>query len=198
MHSATSCLLLRHDEGMEVRETGIDGVLTFVPRPRRDDRGVFTRTFDAAVGARHGVVFGEHTQDSQSRSAPGVLRGLHGRSGEGEAKLMRVSAGAVLGVVVDARCGSATFGSHVSLLLDDHDFVAVWIPAGCLSGFQVLRGPADVQYRIDRPHDPAEDVAVRYDDPDLGIAWRPGEPVVSERDLGAGSWADLVARLRGS
>ena len=111
---------------------------------------------------------------------------------------MRVSAGAVLGVVVDARCGSATFGSHVSLLLDDHDFVAVWIPAGCLSGFQVLRGPADVQYRIDRPHDPAEDVAVRYDDPDLGIAWRPGEPVVSERDLGAGSWADLVARLRGS
>ena len=111
---------------------------------------------------------------------------------------MRVSAGAVFGVVVDARIGSPTFGSHVSLVLDDHDFVALWVPAGCLVGFQVLRGPADVQYRIDRPHDPAEDVAVRHDDPDLGIAWRPGEPIMSERDLTAGSWADLVARLRGS
>ena len=188
---------LRHDGGMEVRETCIDGVLTFIPRPHRDDRGLFTRTFDAAIGARHGVVFGEHAQDSQSRSAPGVLRGLHGRLGDGESKLMRVSAGAVLGVVVDARPGSPTFGSHVSLVLDDHDFVALWIPAGCLSGFQVLRGPADVNYRIDRPHDPAEDVAVRHDDPDLGIAWRPGEPVMSDRDLAACSWAELVARLHG-
>ena len=109
---------------------------------------------------------------------------------------MRVSAGAVFGVVVDARIGSPTFGSHVSLVLDDHDFVALWVPTGCLVGFQVLRGPADVQYRIDRPHDPAEDVAVRYDDPDLGIAWRPGDPIVSARDLAAISWADLVARLR--
>ena len=183
---------------MEVRETGISGVVTFTPRPHRDDRGVFTRTFDAAIGARHGVVFGEHAQDSQSRSALGVLRGLHGRLGDGESKLMRVSAGAVFGVVVDARIGSPTFGSHVSLMLDDHDFVALWVPTGCLVGFQVLRGPADVQYRIDRPHDPAEDVAVRYDDPDLGIAWHPGDPIVSDRDLAAISWADLVALLRSS
>ena len=181
---------------MEVRETGIDGVLMFVPRPYRDDRGLFTRTFDTAVGARHGVVFGEHAQDSQSRSATGVLRGLHGRLGDGESKLVRVSAGAVLDVVVDARPGSPTFGRHVSAVLDDHDFIALWVPAGCLNGFQVLRGPADLQYRIDRPHDPSEDVAVRYDDPDLGIAWRPGEPVLSQRDLAAGSWEQLVERLR--
>ena len=84
---------------MEVRATSISGVVTFKPRPHRDNRGVFTRTFDAAIGARHGVVFGEHAQDSQSRSAPGVLRGLHGRLGDGESKLMRFSAGAVFGVV---------------------------------------------------------------------------------------------------
>ena len=124
-----------------------------------------------------------------------MLRGLHGRLGDGESKLVRVSAGAVLDVVVDARPTSPTFGRHITVVLDDQEFAALWIPAGCLHGFQVLRGPADVQYRIDRPHDPSEDVAVRYDDPDLGIAWRPGEVVMSDRDRAAGSWAQLVARL---
>ena len=71
----------------------------------------------------------------------------------------------------------------------------MWIPPDVSVDSQVLRGPADVQYRIDRPHDPSEDVAVRYDDPDLGIAWRPGEVVMSDRDRAAGSWAQLVARL---
>jgi dTDP-4-dehydrorhamnose 3,5-epimerase len=180
---------------MDVHETDIDGVLRFVPQPHRDARGLFTRTFDAAIGARHKVVFGPGSQDSQSRSEPGVLRGLHGRLGDGESKLVRVSAGAVLDVVVDARPTSPTFGRHIAVVLDDQEFAALWIPAGCLHGFQVLRGPADVQYRIDRAHDPSEDVAVRYDDPDLGIAWRPGEVVMSDRDRAAGSWAQLVARL---
>ena len=186
---------LRHDGVMDVHETDIDGVLRFVPQPHRDARGLFTRTFDAAIGARHKVVFGPGSQDSQSRSEPGVLRGLHGRLGDGESKLVRVSAGAVLDVVVDARPTSPTFGRHIAMVLDDQEFAALWIPAGCLHGFQVLRGPADVQYRIDRPHDPSEDVAVRYNDPDLGIAWRPGEVVMSDRDRAAGSWAQLVARL---
>lgn len=180
---------------MEVFHTALEGVVRFVPQPHRDPRGLFTRTFDSAIGARHGVVFGPRAQDSQSRSAAGVLRGLHGRLGDGEAKLVRVSAGAVLDVVVDARPASPTFGRHIAVVLDDEDFAALWIPAGCLHGFQVLRGPADVQYRIDRPHDPSEDVAVRYDDPDLGIAWRPGEPLLSERDRAAGTWAHLVARV---
>ena len=182
---------------MDVYPTELDGVLRFVPQPHRDDRGLFTRTFDAAIGARHGVLFGPETQDSQSRSQPGVLRGLHGRLGQGESKLVRASTGAVLDVVVDARPASPTFGRHIAVVLDDEDFAALWIPAGCLHGFQVLRGPADVQYRIDRPHDPTQDVAVRYDDPGLGIAWRPGTHIMSERDRSAGSWADLVARLGG-
>ncbi len=182
---------------MDVTTTDLDGVLLLTPTPHRDERGVFTRTYDAAIGAAHGITFGPKTQDSQSRSEPGVLRGLHGRTGAGESKLVRVSRGAVLDVVVDARLGSASFGRHVAVVLDDTDFRALYVPAGCLHGFQVLDGPADVQYRIDRPHDPSEDVGVRFDDPDLGIAWRPGEHLMSERDRGAGSWAALVERLRG-
>jgi dTDP-4-dehydrorhamnose 3,5-epimerase len=180
---------------MDMRPTALAGVMTFHPRMiHRDERGLFTRTFDAAIGATHGIEFGGQTQDSQSRSEPGVLRGLHGRGGLGEAKLVRVAAGAVLDVIVDARLDSGTFGQHVCVVLDDVDFTAVYIPPGLLHGFQVIsHTPADVLYRIDRPHDPTEDVAVRYDDPDLGIGWQPGSPILSPRDAAAGSWAAVVA-----
>lgn len=183
---------------MDVRRTDLEGVWTFHPTPHRDQRGLFTRTFDAAIAAAHGVVFGPQTQDSQSRSEPGVLRGLHGRKGEGESKLVRVAAGAVLDVVVDARPDSATYGAHISIVLDDVDFTAIYIPPGCLHGFQVLSArAADVAYRIDRPHDPSEDIGVRYDDPDLAIAWRPGTMLLSPRDESAGSWAEIVASSHG-
>jgi len=163
-------------------------------RTHRDERGLFTRTFDASVAAEHGIVFGPLTQDSQSRSGPGVLRGLHGRRGKGEAKLVRVAVGAILDVIVDARPDSRSYGQHIVLVLDDDDFTAVYIPAGFLHGFQVISSnPADVVYRIDTPHSPSEDVTVRYDDPDLAIPWRPGSPILSPRDAAAGSWAELVA-----
>jgi dTDP-4-dehydrorhamnose 3,5-epimerase len=184
---------------MQVRTTALPGVLTFHPTPHRDERGLFTRTFDAAIAAERGVVFGPLTQDSQSRSEPGVLRGLHGRVGEGEAKLVRVAAGAVLDVVVDARPGSETFGTHIAVVLDDTDFTALYIPAGCLHGFQVLGDTAaDVIYRINRPHDPTEDVGVRFDDPELAITWRPSTTLLSPRDASAGSWADFVASDHGA
>jgi dTDP-4-dehydrorhamnose 3,5-epimerase len=184
---------------MQARRTALAGVVTFHPTPHRDERGLFTRTFDAAVAAEHGVVFGPASQDSQSRSEPGVLRGLHGRVGLGEAKLVRVAAGAVLDVVVDARPGSETFGQHIAVVLDDADFTALYIPAGCLHGFQVLGDrAADVLYRIDRPHDPSEDAGVRYDDPELAIAWRPGTTLLSPRDASAGSWAEFVSSDHGA
>ncbi len=182
---------------MDVRQLALAGVRLLVPTPHRDDRGLFTRTFDAEIAARSGIVFGPQTQDSQSRSLPRVRRGLHGRGAAGEAKLVRVSAGAVLDVVVDARPGSVTFGQHLTVELDDENFCALYVPAGFLHGFQVLRGPADVQYRIDRPHDPSQDLTVRHDDPDLAIAWPSGPAIMSERDLAAGSWAALVEQLRG-
>jgi dTDP-4-dehydrorhamnose 3,5-epimerase len=184
---------------MHVRRTALEGVWEFHPTPHRDERGLFTRTFDAAIAAEHGVVFGPMSQDSQSRSLPGVLRGLHGRVGLGEGKLVRVAAGAVLDVVVDARRGSETFGRHIAVVLDDTDFTALYIPAGCLHGFQVLGDrAADVVYRIDRPHEEGEDVGVRYDDPELAIGWRPGTTLLSPRDASAGSWAEFVSSDHGA
>ncbi len=171
---------------MDVRTTTIEGVLLFVPTPHRDDRGLFTRTFDADIAREHGIDPGAFRQDSQSRSHRGVLRGLHGRKGQGEAKFVRCAHGAVSDVVVDARPGSPTYGRHEVFRLDDETFAHLYIPAGLLHGFQALTEIADVCYRIDRPHDPSEDVAVRYDDPDLGIAWPLPVALISERDQAAG------------
>lgn len=183
---------------MQIEETEIPGVLVMRPVPHRDDRGFFTRTFDTALARAHGVELGPAAQDSQSRSGPGVLRGMHGRLGEGETKLVRCARGRVLDVVVDVRPGSATFGRHVATVLDDVEHAHLVVPAGMLHGFQVLDGEtADVCYRIDRPHEPAEDVSVRYDDPTLGLPWRGRPTQVSERDLSAGTFAELVDRLAG-
>jgi dTDP-4-dehydrorhamnose 3,5-epimerase len=182
---------------MDVERGELDGVLLFVPSPRRDERGLFTRTFDAAVAEQHGLDPASFVQDSQSRSRRGTVRGLHGRIGRGEAKLVRCARGAVLDVLVDIRPGSPTFGRHTAIRLDDEAFVNLYVPPGLLHGFQALTEPADICYRIDREHDPSEDISVRYDDPELGIDWPLPVSVISRRDLAAGSWADLRRRLTG-
>lgn len=169
------------------------------PEPFHDDRGLFTRTFDAhAFDEWIGVpgASASFVQDSQSRSMGGVIRGMHGRAGRGEAKLVRCAHGAVLDVLVDARPESPTFGQYEVFTLDDNTFRHLYVPPGLLHGFQALTAVADVCYRIDRPHDASEDLGVRYDDRDLAIEWPLPVSVVSARDAAAGSWADLLTRLR--
>jgi len=181
---------------MEIRPASVlDGPFLFVPEPHRDDRGFFTRTFDADDARRAGLDPDAFVQDSQSRSVEGVVRGMHGRVGGGEAKLVRVAQGAVLDVVVDARPGSATFGRHESFRLDDENLSVLYVPRGFLHGHQTLTATADVCYRIDARHDPSEDVGVSFLDPDLAIAWPLPPTHVSQRDRAAGSWAELAARL---
>jgi dTDP-4-dehydrorhamnose 3,5-epimerase len=181
---------------MRVEQAGLDGVLLFLPTPSRDERGLFTRTFDVAIARDAGLDPSAFLQDSQSRSRQGTIRGMHGRSGRGEGKLVRCAHGAVHDVLVDARPDSPTFGKHIAVRLDDESFANLYVPPGLLHGFQALTEPADVCYRIDREHDPGEDLAVRYDDPDLGIAWPLPVSVISARDSSAGSWADLARPAR--
>jgi dTDP-4-dehydrorhamnose 3,5-epimerase len=184
---------------VEIRLTDLPGVLLLVPAPHRDDRGLFTRTFDVALAAdlppQARLDPAALRQDSQSRSKLGVLRGMHGRRGRGEGKLVRCAHGAVHDVLVDARPDSPTFGRHQAFRLDDVDFHHLWVPPGMLHGFQALTEVADVCYRIDAEHDPAADLGVRYDDPDLAIGWPLPVSVISPRDAAAGSWRDLVREL---
>jgi dTDP-4-dehydrorhamnose 3,5-epimerase len=171
-------------------------VVCFRPEARHeDDRGWFVRTLDVDVAERAGVDARAFLQDSQSRSRRGVLRGMHGRAGAGEAKLVRCARGAVFDVLVDARPTSSTFGRSAAFRLDDEEGRHLYVPRGFLHGFQALTEWADVCYRIDRGHDPAEDLAVRYDDPDLAIRWPLPVSGVSGRDAAAGGWRELADRL---
>ena len=172
----------------------IDGALLFIPTPHVDERGFFCRTFDADVMRAAGIAPEAFAQDSLSRSVRGVVRGLHIRRGAGEAKLVRCSYGAIFDVIVDLRPTSPTYRNWESFELRDSGQVSLYVPAGCAHGFQALTDPADVSYRIDRPHDPAEDVAIAFDDPDLAIAWPLPVTTRSERDQQAPTLA-AVAQL---
>ena len=171
----------------------IAGALLFSPVPHTDERGFFSRTFDAQVARDAGVDPASFVQDSQSRSVRGVVRGLHVRGGAGEAKLVRCSYGAIFDVIVDLRAGSPTYLSWESFELRDTEQVSIYVPAGCAHGFQARTEPADVAYRIDRPHDPAEDISIAFDDPELAIPWPLPVTVMSPRDQAA---LPLVAALR--
>ena len=173
----------------------IAGAMLFRPTPHTDGRGFFSRTFDAAIMRSAGIDPGAFVQDSVSRSALGVLRGLHLRGGQGESKLVRCSYGAIFDVIVDLRSGSPTYGNWESFRLRDSEQVSLYIPAGCAHGFQALTDPADVSYRIDRPHDPSEDVAIAYDDAELGIPWPIPVTAMSERDLSAPSLREVTLWL---
>ena len=150
-----------------------------------DERGFFSRTFDADVARAAGIDPAGFAQDSLSRSARGVLRGLHVRRGEGESKLVRCSYGAVFDVIVDLRAASPTYRNWESFELRDSEQVSLYVPAGCAHGFQALTSPADVAYRIDRPHDAAEDVSIAFDDPELAIPWPLPVAGMSPRDRAA-------------
>jgi dTDP-4-dehydrorhamnose 3,5-epimerase len=157
----------------------IAGAYLFEPTPHADERGFFCRTFDRDVVGSVGIDPDGFVQDSVSRSVRGVVRGMHLRAGAGEAKLVRCSSGAVFDVVVDLRPGSATYRNREY----------------CAHGFQALTEPADVSYRIDRAHDPAEDVTIAFDDPELDIPWPLPIGPMSPRDRQAPSLGEALRLL---
>ncbi len=173
----------------------VAGALLFQPTPHVDERGFFSRTFDAEAFRGAGLDPDGFAQDSLSRSVRGVVRGMHCRRGAGESKLVRCSYGAVFDVIVDLRPDSPTFLSRETFELRDTEQTSLYIPAGCAHGFQALTGPADVAYRIDRPHDPAEDVSIAFDDPELAIPWPLPVTVMSGRDRSAESLASALKLL---
>ncbi|MCR6485327.1 dTDP-4-dehydrorhamnose 3,5-epimerase [Amycolatopsis sp. OK19-0408] len=174
----------------------IEGAYLFEPTPHRDERGFFSRTFDRDVVASVGIDPDGFVQDSLSRSRKGVVRGMHLRGGAGEAKLVRCSHGAVFDVVVDLRPGSPTFRNVKTFELSGDTQVSVYIPAGCAHGFQSLTEPSDVTYRIDRAHDPSEDITISYKDPELDISWPLSVTMVSDRDERAPSLGEALKPTR--
>jgi len=181
---------------MEVNAVArVAGALTFRPAPHVDERGFFCRTFDADVMRGAGIDPTAFIQHSVSRSVRGVVRGLHVRRGDGEAKLVRCSFGAIFDVIVDLRPTSPTYQNWESAELRDDEQVTLYVPAGCAHGFQALTETADVAYMIDRAHDPSEDVSIAFDDPGLAIPWPLPVTIMSSRDRLAPALADATGLL---
>lgn len=180
---------------MQITPTALPEVLIVEPRVFGDARGFFTeswnqRSFDAAVG--HEVRF---VQDNHSRSARGVLRGLHfQRPPHAQGKLVRVTSGAVFDVSVDIRRSSPTFGQWVGVELSADNHRQCWIPPGFAHGFVVLSDTADFLYKTTDHHVPGSEGAVRWNDPTLTIAWPDlGAALqLSAKDEVAPLWADAV------
>ncbi|WP_431989691.1 dTDP-4-dehydrorhamnose 3,5-epimerase family protein [Streptomyces albogriseolus] len=181
---------------MKVTEVpAIAGAFLFEPTPFTDERGFFCRTFDADAVRSVGLDPGAFVQDSLSRSVRGVVRGMHLRSGEGEAKLVRCSYGRIFDVVVDLRPGSPTYLGRATFELSGDTQATLYVPAGCAHGFQALTETADTSYRIDREHDPAQDVTIAFDDPGLAVPWPLPVTVTSERDREAPGLAEVLRTL---
>lgn len=177
---------------MKITQTAIDGVLILEPKVFGDERGFFMESFnqkrfDEMVGRQI-----EFVQDNHSRSQAGVLRGLHFQiAPHAQGKLVRVTQGAVFDVAVDMRRGSPTRGQWVGVELSGENHRQLWLPPGMAHGFLVIRGPADFLYKTTDFYAPEFEHCIRWDDPQLAIAWPDiGQvPLVSAKDTQAESFA---------
>ena len=170
---------------MNFIEQYIKGVWVIEPKRFGDKRGYFCEVFKQADFDAH-VGHVDFIQDNESFSTKGVLRGLHFQRGEwSQAKLVRVSQGAVLDVAVDLRKDSPTWGKHIVVELNDETGRQLFIPRGFAHGFVVLSDVAQFQYMVDNVYAPQSEATLQFDEPALGIDWviDRKDMVLSDKDL---------------
>ncbi len=160
----------------------ISGLVLVEPRVFPDDRGFFLESYKESDFARAGISF-HFVQDNHSLSIRNVIRGLHfQRAPRSQGKLVRVMRGKVWDVAVDLRKGSPTFTRWMSIELSDENNRMLFIPAGFAHGFLALTDDVHLLYKCTEEYDAALDGGIRWDDPDVGIAWPVQDPVVSGKD----------------
>lgn len=168
----------------------IPDVIMFAPKMFQDERGFFFESFNAKVFSEATGSHVSFVQDNFSRSARGVLRGMHYQVSRPQGKFVRVTSGEVFDVAVDIRRGSPTFGKWVGAHLSETNGRALWIPEGFAHGFLVLSETADFQYKVTDYWYPEHERCLRFDDPDVAIEWpaiplpstTPVSPILSEKD----------------
>lgn len=180
---------------MHIAETSIPEVKCITLDIFRDARGFFCERYNhdkfAAIGLPHSFV-----QDNHSRSAPGVIRGLHFQHAPAQGKLVCVTRGTILDVAVDVRPNSPYFGQHVSAELSDENGMMLWIPPGFAHGFCVLGDKqADVFYKTTAIYAPQGEAGIRFDDVAIGIDWPVAKPIISGRDEQLPTLEELTPQL---
>jgi dTDP-4-dehydrorhamnose 3,5-epimerase len=183
---------------MRALPTRLAGLVAIEPIAHGDERGFFCETYRHQWHEQLGIPDGEQfIQDNHSRSARGVLRGMHFHIGDGVAKLVRCSRGRVLDVAVDLRRGSPTYARWEAVELNDESMRELYLPVGFAHGFCVLSDVADVLYKQTAYYDPAVERGIAWNDPDVGIEWPlpRAELIVSERDSRAPRLAEIEQEL---
>lgn len=166
---------------MRVLETGLDGVVIIEPRIHGDERGFFQESWKASSYGEHGLPT-RFSQSNVSRSAKGVLRGLHYQFHQPQGKLVSVLEGRIFDVAVDIRPGSSSFGKWVGVELSASNHRQLYIPEGFAHGFIVQSSSALFHYFCTTEYSPRYDAAIAWNDPDIAVSW-PCEPqAVSEKD----------------
>jgi dTDP-4-dehydrorhamnose 3,5-epimerase len=179
---------------MRVLPLNLPGVFVVEPTVYRDERGFFLETFQERRYGAHGIE-GPFVQDNHSRSAAGTLRGLHLQIGRPQSKLVRAVSGAIYDVAVDVRRGSPTFGRWVGVMLSADNFRQCYIPGGFAHGFAVLSATAEVEYKCSDFYDPAAEIGIAWNDPQLAITWPVESPLLSDRDRRHPTLAQQTERL---
>ena len=151
------------------------------PTVLSDARGFFLESYNEARFNEAGIS-NRFVQDNHSKSSRGTLRGMHYQVEHPQAKLCRVIEGEVLDVVVDIRCGSPSFGKHVSTVLSADNKMQIMIPRGFAHGFLVLSETAQFLYKCDDFYYPELERGILWNDPNLGIGWGVNDPIMSTRD----------------
>ena len=168
----------------QMRTTPIDGLLVIEPKVFADERGFFMESFKASDFAAFGITQ-DFVQDNHSKSRKGVIRGLHfQRAPYAQGKLVRVTRGRAWDVAVDLRKGSPTFGTWCAVELSADNHLLFWIPEGFAHGFLALEDDTELLYKCTAEYNPTSDGGVRWNDPDIGVAWPQigVSPLISSKD----------------
>ena len=176
---------------MQIINAELEGVKLIQADVHGDARGFFAQTIRADIFASAGLPPTFPLQ-AQSRSARGVLRGLHYQHPDDQAKIVRVAHGCIFDVVVDIRVGAPTFGQWMGVELIDASGLALFIPEGFAHGFCVLSGSADVIYHMSSPYAPQSARTIKWNDPEIGIKWPVPGPTLSDNDQAAPMLADAM------
>ncbi|HOY03594.1 dTDP-4-dehydrorhamnose 3,5-epimerase [Zoogloea sp.] len=169
---------------MKVIETAIPDLLILEPKVFGDARGFFMESFNARSFQEATGLNVDFVQDNHSRSAKGVLRGLHYQIQQAQGKLVRVVRGSVFDVAVDLRRSSPTFGQWVGVTLSEENNRQFWIPPGFAHGFLVTSDSADFLYKTTDYYAPEHERSLAWNDPDVGVVWPlDGAPLLSAKDV---------------
>ena len=167
---------------MEIIKTSIDGLLIIKPDVFKDDRGYFYESYNKERFAKAGLTM-DFVQDNESKSAKGVLRGLHFQKPPyAQGKLVRVTKGAVMDVAVDLRKDSPTYGKWESVVLTEENKLQFWIPEGFAHGFVTLEDDTIFAYKCTNVYNQESEGSILWNDPDINIEWNIENPILSEKD----------------